>query len=92
MTSGGILLWILFVVLQALDVATTTVILAAGGLELNPPEAWLQAKLGRAWWTVKLAIAIVGAGLAWWQFGWIGLAGIDGLFLCVVVFNLRSLR
>src|SRR5262252_6150458 len=51
------LLLALFVGLQIADIVTTNHALTIPGIwEANPLMAWMQAKLGTAWWLPKLAV------------------------------------
>lgn len=46
---------VLFVVLNVFDVLTTFRFLKDGtGYEANPIMAWVQSKLGKNWWIVKI--------------------------------------
>ncbi len=57
MTSGLIVGAVALVDLQVLDVISTNRSESSGnGYEANPLMAWVQAKIGGAWWLGKLAI------------------------------------
>ena len=71
MTEVELITVAVFLVLQLLDVWTTTKGLKLGATESNPIIGSLISKLGKLWPVVKLAMAIIGgyflfkAGLLW---------------------------
>lgn len=53
-------------ILQIADVLSTNAALRRPGIyEANSVMAWIQARLGRAWWVGKLAIAGAGIAVLW---------------------------
>lgn len=88
--------WLLavnLILLQIPDVVTTNRILAHGGRELNPVMR-LCMRMGRGWWAPKLLGTVLGAVyLAVWgeEDGYWMLAGLNGLYVAVVLSNLRQL-
>jgi hypothetical protein len=58
----GAILGVLIVVLGILDVISTNLVIAAGGVELNPIVAWIMERFDSWWHMPKLFVHIV-AGL-----------------------------
>ncbi len=88
-------LFVLLVMLQVVDVISTRIVLARGGVERNPVVLWLMECLGPKWWIPKVALVIM-AGAACWQtqgaVGLVGLVVLVALYCWVAVQNLRAMR
>ena len=71
MTEIELITVAVFLVLQLLDVWTTTKGLKLGATEANPAIKWVMDKVGKLWPVVKLALSLIGgymmfyAGLLW---------------------------
>lgn len=64
MIEVSIAFLVVLLALQGADVWTTNSIIAKGGVELNPVEAWCINKLGKAWWLPKVAGVTAGGVFA----------------------------
>lgn len=58
----GAIFGVLIVALGVLDVISTNLVVAAGGIELNPIVAWLMDRLDNWWHVPKMALHVI-AGL-----------------------------
>ena len=82
------------VALNVLDAVSTSRALAAGAVETNPLQAWLQAHLRAFWWAPKMAgiLAFVAlcvfTGPLWYVLA--ALAAADALYTWVVYHNFTA--
>ena len=62
----GAVLGILIVLLGIVDVISTNMVLAKGGVELNPIVAWIMEQLDQWWHMPKLAIHVAAGFLVFY--------------------------
>lgn len=88
-------LWGLFALLMLLqlgDILTTNKILAkAGGVELNPVEAWCMKVLGSVWWVPKVLGVSAAGYLCVYMLLWYALLLVVALYCWVVWHNYQQL-
>lgn len=83
MRTIDLVLFVIFLILQALDAFTTYRILAAGGRELNPVLAWAFARVGELPTLTLVKCLLLGCAVALLVTGWQYSACVLGV-LCVV--------
>lgn len=92
MSTAWIIATLAVIAVNVADILSTRAFLALGIAEAHPLWAKMQDKLGRWWWTPKIALSLGFTAVAWWQSAllmpWIIVAGLSG----VVAWNLWQIR